>query len=267
MSQFSAAVLALSPAAYWPMQEVSGNLLDISGNASQTMIANGSPVYALDGPFPGETAIGFNNSTADYFEIAAGTTCDVANTFSVGFWSCVNTQVTAAYQVSHGTGGYGVTAPDNTGVQILWQDTAGNILKANSALSTLFNDNVSSAGSLRRAWYYTLFTKSGATSVLYTFGVSPTALVTGLVTAAVTTTDRTCTSGGVTTIGRQSSNTSGPVNGKISHVAIWTTALSAANALALQNAAQQQLQETILASGNGRTERMIPFSGNRRTRA
>ncbi len=51
---YSALVLSLTPNAYWRMNELSGDLVDSSGN-SNTMTANGSPTYQVVGPIPTES--------------------------------------------------------------------------------------------------------------------------------------------------------------------------------------------------------------------
>lgn len=55
-------VLADEPAAFWPMQEASGNLIDVTGNGHTLVPAGSGHAYGADGPVEGVAAVGVSGS-------------------------------------------------------------------------------------------------------------------------------------------------------------------------------------------------------------
>ena len=94
---YVANVLALSPSAFWPMQDTSGNLTDETGNG-WTATAQGTATYSVGGPTIGsETfdAITFDGST-DYFTVSPTLTDPSTAGFTLSAW--VKHPAEAAYR-------------------------------------------------------------------------------------------------------------------------------------------------------------------------
>jgi len=76
----------MSPDAYWPMQEASGNLTDASGNG-WTGTKVGSPVYQVAGPtINGESFYGITLTNGNYFTVSDTLTDPSASGFTVSAW-------------------------------------------------------------------------------------------------------------------------------------------------------------------------------------
>jgi hypothetical protein len=89
-------VLAMTPDAYWPMQEASGNLTDSSGN-SWTATKVGSPTYQVSGPtINGQSFYGITLTNGNYFTVAATLTDPSTTGFTVSAW--IKAPADAAYR-------------------------------------------------------------------------------------------------------------------------------------------------------------------------
>lgn len=62
LDDYLALVLADEPAAFWPMQEASGNLIDVTGNGHTLVPAGSGHSYGADGPVEGVAAVGVSGS-------------------------------------------------------------------------------------------------------------------------------------------------------------------------------------------------------------
>jgi len=120
-------VLKLGPVAYWPMNDLSGLPVDVSGNSRDMTAVNGSPTYGEQGPMS-EPTVGYPSGA--YHERAVVSTR--VNDFAVCFWIYRDGTPTANGDIfTHGT--------TSGGFQIEWNTTNGTIRANLPSVGTLAN--------------------------------------------------------------------------------------------------------------------------------
>jgi len=103
-------MLSLGPVAYWPMNDLSGLPVDVSGNGRDMTAVNGSPTYGAAGPM-GEPSIDY--PSAAYHERAVVST--KASDFTYLFWLRKDGTPTANGDIfTDGTTSGGITLEWNT---------------------------------------------------------------------------------------------------------------------------------------------------------
>lgn len=217
MGLYADTVLSLSPAGYWRCGELTGNLVDSSGNGN-TATANGTPGYSVAGPSLvelGNTGISTPGTSTDYFAPSGGAgSLNIGNTFTIMAW----------IKRAGGAGNSTIIARNTAGWNM--RLNAGNAL---TLLSTATGTIMSTATTITdtTTWHFVCASKNGASGAnLYIDGVD--------VSGAFT--DFTCTAASQTiNIGRSPQSTSENYNGSIDEVAVFSTVISAANILNLYN--------------------------------
>lgn len=208
-SGYSTALLAFTPGGYWRMGEAAGQPQDSSGNANHTTITGGTPTYSQTGALSGDanTAILFNGSTG-YFSAPDAATIDPADTFTVMAWiKRTATQGTVQDIVSKGTNAFEFRIHSDNKLMLVKENVAAIVSSTTTITDTT-------------GYHFVVATKSGATVKLYIDAVD----VTGVVTNA------TCaTNTALLYIGRRSTAADSFFNGTIDEVAVFPTALTAAN--------------------------------------
>ncbi len=212
---YKSAVLALVPAAYWRCNEASGNLADATANAN-TMVAQGTPSYSVPGGIPGDpdTAIALNGNSANFFSAANSASLNVADVFTVVAWVKRAALDADMSILTRGTYGYGVHIRIDK--LLLTKQDVTNIVYSTLTITD-------------KNWHMVAVTKNGSAVNLYIDGAD----VTGAITP-----DTCAATGGVTNLGSYATYNTLPWNGSLDEVALWGSALTAANITTLWQAAQ-----------------------------
>lgn len=217
---YASTVLGFTPGGYWRLGEASGTLADSSGN-SNTGTASGSPTYAQTGLLTNDagTCLSFVRASSQRIDCGTASTVDPGDTFTVMAW---------------------IKRPSNNGVQNTIVSKGLNSLAFYIDASTnklgLAKSNVSvialSTGTVAdTSRHFVVCTKSGSTVHFYIDGTEGT----GTVTNATMST----ANGLQFTIAADLST--GPTYSSyadlsIQEVAVFPTALSAANITTIYNA-------------------------------
>jgi hypothetical protein len=170
---YSDEVLADTPLIYWRLNEASGNFADSSGNGWTATVKAGAPTYSQP---PAEAGIGGTSISlpgATYAQSANTFDFPDPDVFTIEAW--INTSIVAntGNIFESGSGGCSIRVDGSTGLV--------QIIKSHLALigasTVAVNDG---------SWHYVVWTKDGATNVIYV----DAAVATGAITNA------TCVSSG-----------------------------------------------------------------------
>jgi hypothetical protein len=209
-------VLRTKPVLYLPMQGSTTQELVRMATATVTNAVRGHT-----GPFPGAQSVRFAGAN-DLVSVATDASYHPGNTFSIGGWfnrtGAGDGSGAALYHA--GSGEMTVWFPPATGVGRLTLRKAGtaDIWRSDQLFGTPYN-----AG-----WYHYIFTKAGATTVLYLNGVTNGSAVGDQ--TITTTTD-------APTFGLASAGgTNLDYVGQMAHHAIWNRALTAGEVMDLYRA-------------------------------
>ena len=211
---YSADVLALTPGAYWHMDEASGNITDSSGNAN-TGTANGTLTYSIAGALilDATTAISFNGSSG-YFSVADAATVDPADTFTIALWFKKAANGTQMTLMSKGTGAF-----------ILYSFTDNKIYLAKTGSTNVAH---SSNTITDTNYHFLVVTKNGATTKIYIDGTDVT----------IADTNQTMTTNATAlNIGRDVAGSNHFWSGTMDEVSLFPTALTGGNVSTLYSAA------------------------------
>lgn len=225
-SGYSTTLLAFTPGGYWRMGEAAGQPQDSSGNANHTTVTGGTPTYSQTGALSGDanTAILLNGSTG-YFSAPDAATIDPADTFTVMGWVKKAANGTVMCILSKGADAFELRFAADNKLELLKENVA-SIVKSTTTITDT-------------SYHFVVATKSGATVKLYIDNVD----VTGTVTNA------TCaTNAALLSIGRRSTAADEFFNGTIDEVAVFPTALSAANINSLYMAGTASAPAPLLTS-------------------
>ena len=215
-ADYDALVLALNPGCYWRMGEASGNLADSSGNAN-TAVKYGSPTYGVTGALYGDSdkAISLAGNAADYFEVANSASVNTGDVFSIVAWIKKAANGVTMAIISRPADGYYFYFSSSTDKLRLAKQGSTDIVESTAAITDT-------------AWHQVAATKNGATVHLYIDGVDVTGTVTNRTVVA---------NGGVIQLGRNViAGFSNPWNGSLDEIAVFPTALTAANITTLYTA-------------------------------
>jgi PKD repeat protein len=241
---YSAAVIADGAQAYWPLGETAGSTLghDYAGGADLTMGAHGT--FGVAGPRPGTTAVSFQGDPTipgsftppstivnPVYSTSTSGTVSTANplaTYSVEAW--VKTTSTTGGEIVGD--GLWATNDSQTADRVLYFDASGNINfgaynngPTNAGLKTALN---SGAAYNDGTWHYVVGTIGAGGGALYVDGVKVAASGSMIDTASWFGNWRV---GGDSLVGWPSAPTNGYLAGSIADVAVYPTALSAAQVL------------------------------------
>lgn len=217
IGSYAAQVLADSPAAYYRMDEASGQPQDSSGNGNHTTVTGGTPTYGQTGGIttdPTDGAI-LLDGTTEYFSAPDHATLDTGDTFSLEAW--INRS--GGFATSHtvvdkgttgGTPSYRMFLDDGTGQFGVEKSGGGTICKSTSLIDQT------------ATWYHLVFTKATTTSHLYLNGVDVTGTVTNQTIG--NTTDALF-------IGVEGNGLSNYLDTLIDEVAVYPTALTSSQVL------------------------------------
>jgi len=204
-------VLALGPVAYWRMGEVSGNLADESGNVN-TAVANGEASYGVAGAIAGDSdkAVSLARHQLDYFEAANSSSLNTADVFSLVAWVKKASNGYHMTIISRGTNGY----------QLFFETTNYlRFMKAGVAYVVSSTITITDTG-----YHMVAVTKDGADVHLYIDGDDVSGTVTNATIVAT---------GGVVQLGLDKVAGDQPWDGSLDEIAVFATALSAGDILAL----------------------------------
>jgi len=211
VSLYHDAVMALGPAGYWRMGEAAGNLADSSGNGN-TAVKHGAPGYGVAGAiaYDSDTAVSLWENNADYFEVANSESVDTGDVFSVVGWFKKLADGVQEIGISRGANGYAF------GVSV-----SNKLTLVKSGVGLVVSSTVVITGT---AWHMVAVTKGGADVHLYIDEADVTGEVGDLEIIAT---------GGVIQIGRAALDGLSPFVGSLDEIAVFPTALSAGDILAL----------------------------------
>ena len=213
---YSSVVLGFTPAAYWRMGEASGQPQDSSGNAQHTTALGGTPTYSQDGAIVGDTnkAILLDGST-EYFTAPDSATLDLGATFTIVGWIKRASIGTLDTIISKGVNGYHLRVNASNKLELLKENVASLAISTPTILSG--------------SYYFVAAVKSpGVIPVLYVNGAAV-----ALDSSAATDTANTAA---VLTIGRRQSGSDEYFDGTLDEIALFSTALTAANISAIYQA-------------------------------
>lgn len=218
-------VLLDSPVGFWPMQESSGNLTDVSGN-NRTAVAVGTGLtYQVSGPSAGVSGIEFAGNSSSGFYLADDNDWS-ASEFTVEAFlyiapSFFDGQPLRYWMTKH-----------NSGVTNEWfaciQDQPGRSLFAqvnNTGDTNFQNEYVGPTWGNEEQWYNVAFTFDGSVVQLYVNG-------THVGTPASASGERAANGAGYMTIGYGPAVATRSWKGRMSNVSFYNTALSSARILA-----------------------------------
>lgn len=216
LDPYESAVSGDSPVAWWRMHETSGNLVDEISSLNLT--PNGSPVYNQAGPLVGQTTASIEFNTTDRFS-ALGTPLGTGNidTYSIEIWyyrEATATQVLFAQQNSGSNNINCSIAQDTTNGRISIDEFPPTGPSASSDTNAVNNE-----------WLHVIGVSDSANTELRIY-------FDGFLDRLDPTLE-TFTGSGIdsVTIGRRLDNVFG-VNGRLSDISIYTTALTDAQARA-----------------------------------
>lgn len=209
---YAQTVLADSPVGYWKMDEASGNIADSSGNA-QTMTVSGTPTYRATGPGTGNFGVTFVSASSQVFtRTDAGTSVfDTGDTFSLEVWykrSAVQGVVQTF--LCKGTNTWRFYIGTDNKLNLDKTNAAGSLVKSSGAITDT------------TTWHHCVVTKTGATRAMYLDGVDVSAV--GV--------DATMVDGNGDMLIANGAAAGQFLDGSLSHVAVYNTALSAARVAA-----------------------------------
>jgi PKD repeat protein len=245
---YSAAVLADGAQTYWPLGETAGSALghDYAGGADLTMGAHGT--FGVPGPRAGTTAVSFQGDPTipgsfvppftiipPVYSTSTSGTAGTANplaTYSVEAW--VKTTSTTGGEIV----GDGLWSANDsqTADRVLYFDASGNINfgaynngPTNAGLKSALNSGGGGGAAYNDgAWHHVVGTIGAGGGALYVDGVKVAASATMVDTASWFGNWRV---GGDSLAGWPSAPTNGYLAGTIADVAVYPTALSAAQVL------------------------------------
>lgn len=217
--------------AYWPMDEGSGNIVDVSGNA-YTGTNNGTTVIT------GKYNNGRNFVSASSQYITMGNILDfTTGDFTISFW----------YRTTSGTSGYLLAKrAAASGAYVVYFNTNGRIALYIQTNDTNWSQRTSDYSTSNGVWRHFAGVKSGTSLFIYTDGfppISSTPQSAGTVTTITNTGDLTFSS--LTQL----------YNGDLDEVKIYSRALSSLEVYELYTA-----QNTILTINRDRGIRPRPFA-------
>lgn len=170
---YSTVVLGDSPSAFWPMQEASGDLADITvGARTATKAGSGGVTYAVGGPAPGVKAVEFAGSSGVGFSAADDALWSTTN-FTVEAWAYLGASFFSGQYARYVFGKHAGGVTSEFFVQV--EDTAGGRLTAqvpNSGETNWANKLLGSWGPPTGSWHHIVMVLSGSTVTLYLDGAS-----------------------------------------------------------------------------------------------
>lgn len=214
---YSSEVLADAPAAYWRMDEASGNIQDSSGNANHATGTEGagSGTYAESGALASDAAsksIRFNPNFR--FLVNDNVSLDLGDVFSLECWLKISSvPVTYSDFIAKQTNAYEMRLYPGLTFSLVKADVSETVVST----SAVPNDS---------AFHHIVATKSGATVKLYLDNVDVTGTVTNTTYAD---------NASVLQLGGSAVDF---INGWLDEIAFYPTALSAARVSVHYNAAQ-----------------------------
>jgi RHS repeat-associated protein len=209
-------VIGNAPASYWPLDDTVGtNANDLMAHHAGTVNGGAGVTRAQSGPIPGRYAMGFNGSTG-YVSVPVGSDIQPTTALSLEGW----------FKVGGGTGTRSIVSDSaTTGTSYaLSVDSTGKLVGQACATVGTCTGATSTATVTDSAWHYAVFTKNSTNIVLYLDGVQ-------VATAAMTQPIAYSASPGIA-IARDGKNSTNFFNGSLEDVAIYGTALTAANVAA-----------------------------------
>ena len=211
MTAYDDQVLSDSPVGYWKMQEASGLPQDSSGNANHMTDFTGAtqPNYQQAGPFNLGYSIEYPGGRRHHRTAVSTATSN----FSLEFWGLIVSTINSQTMVGNnngGTNGWAMLANSNRKGQAIAQGVA---LLAETSVAAF---PVST-------WTHFVLVKASGAGGIWTYYIN------GVVdTANAGTTSVTTPSGATTKLG----NPDGTMQLKLSHVAIYNSALSSDRVIA-----------------------------------
>src|SRR6187397_210361 len=154
-TEYSAAVLASGPRAFWKMQEASGFPQDASGNALHMTSTTGTPTYQQTGPFTSDFSIFLSAGPTRF---SRSPTSTVVDNFTCELWYNYST-LTAAATVYRDDNNGGV----GWGLQI---DSTGHIQGYYNSLLTSAGSTALVAGN----WYHVVVLRRATVWEIYING-------------------------------------------------------------------------------------------------
>jgi hypothetical protein len=218
MTAYSDGVLTLNPDAYWPLNDASGNIADVTGNG-WTGTAGGTPTYSQTGPTidsEAQSAILFG--TDDRFSVSANVDDGVGSDMTLSLW-LASSAATDGYPVAMSTSGSGnrsweVYWPGDGGIHLYTYQTDG----ATSESTIQAGFGVHNDGN----WHHVVIWRTGGQWYMSRNGGT-----------ADTDSTPTGTWKGATTdpfvIGAQSSAGALGFEGSLAHVAYWKSDIGASS--------------------------------------
>lgn len=215
-------VMADGPAAFWPMQEASGDLADISGNSrTATKVGSGGVTYSVDGPGASIKAIEFAGSSGVGFSAADVDVWSSMN-FSAEAWVYLGSSFFSGQYARYILAKHASFTFNEFFVQV--EDTDSGRLSAqvnNTSETNWANKLLASWGPPTGIWHHIVMVLSGSTVTLYVDGVS-------VGSAASAGGSRRGNSAGELAIGHSPAIASRSWKGRLCMAAFYDHALSAA---------------------------------------
>lgn len=166
---YASEVTADTPVAWYRCDEASGNIQDSSGNGNHatTTVGAGSATYQETGALTSEPSSKSIKVTDFAFSIPDHATLDTGDTHTLECWVRFN---------SIPASGYTTLMTKQSGMYELRCDTSGNILIIREGVTIIATSTVSLSADGN--FHHIVWTKSGATNVLYIDKVDRTGSVT-----------------------------------------------------------------------------------------
>lgn len=215
---YSSTILADTPRGYWRMDEASGNPADSSGNSHAVTSVTGTPTYSVAGALSGEpasTAISIpqfgSMSVPDHADF------DLGDVFTIEAWVKRISLTADDYQiVSKGANAYAFRINSANQLELL-QSTFASLATSTATITDT------------TTFHHCVVTKNGSARHLYLDSVDVTDTLPS---------DFTCVDNAIALNFANDPSSGGENNGGVfDEIAIYPTALSAANVLAHFNAA------------------------------
>jgi len=217
-ADYDALVLALSPGCYWRMGEASGNLADSAPTPDNDIATkHGSPTYGVTGAIYGDAdkAISLAGNAADYFEVANSASVNTGDVFSIVAW------------IKKAANGVDMTIISRPASGYLFMFGSDNLL-ALYRTGDAFPNIASTVAITDTNWHMVAVTKND--------GLSLRIYIDGIDVSGVPSYNAIVANGGVVQIGRNVAAGNKPWNGSLDEIAVFPTALTAANITTLYTA-------------------------------
>lgn len=225
LSDYEQAVLTDSPAAFWPMQEMSGSIVDVISARTGTSVG-ATKTYQQTGPVAGISSISFDGSSSSGFSVVDDNLWS-STSFSIEGWVYMSSAFLSGQSLRYWF------AKEYSGYnewQMMVSDYGGGAIRhagaVKNTIDTAFAQTDDPTNRTEQTWYHVVYTFNGSSTggILYINGSQ--------VDASAGSGSRRPNGSGVLTIGWSPDVAARSWKGRLSMIAFYSSVLTPGQVLA-----------------------------------